>query len=264
MRAKGSLGSTKAGFSLLEANQPYDCILPRMQAAQAGTLGGANPIGRKASSQARLKGLSDVAYEALRTEIVRGVLRPNDRLVELELADRLRMSRTPVRETLQKLANDGLVLSTPHGWAVKEHQPDEIRHIYETRAALESFAAYLASQRATPEQLRRLASLEPLVPASGALEGISRDDLVDRNNAFHDAVIEAAGNPVLTEMITRTRTYFFNYRLAHLYTSKELRASSQGHRRLLDALRNHDAAAAERITRDHILEALEVTLHRLV
>lgn len=221
-------------------------------------------IRRKVASQARLRGLSDSAYKTLRTEIVRGVLRPNDRLVELDLAGRLRMSRTPVRETLQRLANDGLVLSTPHGWTVKEHQPDEIRHIYETRAALEGFAAHLASQRATREQLRKLASLEPLVPSSGDVEGISREDLVERNNAFHDAVIEAAGNPVLSEMINRTRTYFFNYRLAHLYTSKELRASSQGHRRVLESLRNHDAASAERITRDHILEALEVTLHRLV
>ncbi len=235
-----------------------------MQAVQPAILAGATALGGTTNSQARLKGLSDVAYQTVRAEIVRGVLRPNDRLIEIELADRLGMSRTPVRETLQRLANDGLVLSTPHGWTVKEHQPDEIRHIYETRAALEGFAAYLAGQRATPEQLRRLASLEPLVPASGKLERISRVDLVDRNNAFHDAVIEAAQNPVLTEMITRTRTYFFNYRLAYLYTTKELRESSQGHRRLLEALRNHGAAAAERIARDHILEALEVTLHRLV
>lgn len=221
-------------------------------------------VGQATRAESRTKGLSDVAYLALRADIVRGVLRPNDRLVELELADRMTMSRTPIREALQRLVNDGLALSTPHGWTVKEHGPDEIRHIYETRAALEGFAAGLASQRITPAQLRTVSSLEPLVPASGAIEGVSREELVDRNNAFHDAVIEASSNPVLTELIARTRTYFFNYRLAHLYTVKELRASAHGHRRVLEALRNHDAAAAERISRDHVLEALQVTLHRLV
>jgi DNA-binding GntR family transcriptional regulator len=207
--------------------------------------------------------LADHAYETLRHEIVRGILRPNDRLIELELAGRLEMSRTPIREGLQRLASDGLVSGTTHGWIVREHQPHEIRAIYETRAALEGFASYLAGQRATADQLQRLAALEPLVPASGIVTDIPPEDLVERNNMFHDAVIGAAGNPVLSEMIIRTRTHFFNYRLARLYTREELQASSEGHRRLIQALLRHDPEGAERITRDHILEALNVTLHRL-
>ena len=224
----------------------------------------AGALPERSARRLALSARSDHAYRTLRAEIVCGVLRPNDRLIEAGLASRLSMSRTPVRESLQRLATEDLVLSTPYGWVVRDHQPQEIRQIYETRAALEGFASYLASQRATSQQLQRLAALEPLVPVSGGLEGISREDLVERNNSFHDAIIEAAQNPVLSEMVSRTRDYFFNHRLARVYTEQELKASSEGHRRLVRALLEHDAEAAERITRDHILEALDVTLRRLI
>jgi DNA-binding GntR family transcriptional regulator len=174
------------------------------------------------------------------------------------------MSRTPIRESLQRLEIDGLVASTKHGWVVREHEPREIVEIYETRAALEGYAVRLASERATPEQLRRLSALEPLVPGSGDLTGIPRERLVDRNDEFHDAVIAAGGNGTLTGLIQKTRTYFFNYRLAHLYTVEELRASADGHRQLIDALHRRDGDAAERIARQHILDALRVILNRLV
>ena len=80
--------------------------------------------------------LSEATYRRLRFDIVRGRLRPNERLIEAELADRLAVSRTPVRESLQRLAADGLVVSRRRGWVVYEHTPDEIREIYEIRSAL--------------------------------------------------------------------------------------------------------------------------------
>src|SRR3954471_15798899 len=88
---------------------------------------------------------TDSVYEQLRSEIVRGQLRPNERLIEAELAERLQVSRTPIREGLQRLAADGLVASRLRGWIVYEHTLDQIRDIYETRAALEGFAARLAA-----------------------------------------------------------------------------------------------------------------------
>src|SRR5436190_22723903 len=94
--------------------------------------------------------LTEAIYEQLRSEIVRGQLRPNERLVEAEIAERLQVSRTPVRESLQRLAADGLVVSRRRGWVVYEHTIDQIRDIYETRIALEGYATRLAAERATP------------------------------------------------------------------------------------------------------------------
>ena len=98
---------------------------------------------------------SDEIHDRVRADIVHGVLRPNQRLVEVELAERLAVSRTPVRETLQRLVLEGLVRRDRRGWVVHEHSAEEISSIYEVRAALEGYAAFLAAGRATAGELRR-------------------------------------------------------------------------------------------------------------
>ena len=112
-------------------------------------------------------------YDRVRVDIVHGALRPNQRLVEIELAERLGVSRTPVRETLQRLTLEGLVQRTRGGWVVHEHSRDEIRSIYEVRAALDGYAAFLAADRATA---RELAALEALYPAGDAALALGPDD----------------------------------------------------------------------------------------
>src|SRR5579864_7454244 len=101
---------------------------------------------------------SDNVYERLREAIVTGRARPNERLIEAELADRLQVSRTPIREGLQRLAAEGLVVTRRRGWVVLEHTSAEIREIYEARAALEGYCARLAAERATEAQLKEISS----------------------------------------------------------------------------------------------------------
>src|SRR2546430_2516572 len=92
---------------------------------------------------------SDGVYVQLRRAIVQGQLRPKQRLVEAELAETLEVSRTPIREALQRLALDGLVSRHRRGWVVREHEADEIKDIYACRAALEGYAARLAAVAAS-------------------------------------------------------------------------------------------------------------------
>ena len=88
-------------------------------------------------------------FETLRREIVAGELRPNSPLIELDLAQRFEVSRTPVRESLQRLATAGLVVPRKRGWAVREFTTEEIRQNAEVRMALEGYAAGLAATRAS-------------------------------------------------------------------------------------------------------------------
>src|SRR5690606_9984578 len=90
-------------------------------------------------------------YDRLRGDIVHGVLRPNEPLIETELAEQLGVSRTPIRESLQRLASDGLIVYRRRRWYVYEHTADEIREMYEIRAAQEGYAARLAAERGTAE-----------------------------------------------------------------------------------------------------------------
>lgn len=202
--------------------------------------------------------IADTVYARLRTDIVRGVLRPNEPLVEDEIAERLTVSRTPVRESLHRLATDGLIVSRRRRWLVYEHGPEEIREIYETRAALEGYAARLACERADDAQLAAIAAARERIaaPASG-------DDGVRLNEYFHDLIVDAARNTRLARLIRQGRVYFFNYRIATLYTADEVAEYARQHLGLIDAVCARDAAAAEALTREHVAHALHLIITKL-
>jgi DNA-binding GntR family transcriptional regulator len=203
---------------------------------------------------------SEEIYDCVRADIVHGLLRPNQRLVEVELAEALGVSRTPVREALQRLTLEGFVNRHRGGWVVHEHSRAEIRAIYEVRAALEGYAAFLAAARATPGQLREL---EELYPAGDAALALGPDDQVDLNERFHDGVIAAAGNPRLKQLSRASRQYYFNHRIARGYTDEETRRSIDGHRRILAALARGDGPAAEACAREHVDDALCIVLTKI-
>jgi DNA-binding GntR family transcriptional regulator len=202
--------------------------------------------------------LSQETYRQMRDGIVRGEIRPNERLVEADLAERLNVSRTPIREGLQRLASEGLIVSRRRGWVVREHDADEIREIYESRIALEGYAARLAAERATDDELDALRQLHEEADSSAS----ARVELVEYNDALHEAVCAAARNATLTEMVRRCRKHFFNYRLADQYSESEAEASLAGHDEIIDALLRRDGAAAEDAMRRHVAEALTSALAR--
>jgi DNA-binding GntR family transcriptional regulator len=203
--------------------------------------------------------LTDELYDRLRRAIVSGELRPNQRLVEIELANRLEVSRTPVREALQRLALDGLVLSQRRGWIVREHTAAEIKDIYECRMALEGYAARLAAERAKPEDVARLEA----ILSKGRDDPGARDWMAPVNEEFHTGVIEAARNPLLAELCLKSRLYYFSNRIALLYTDGLAAESRRQHFALLEAIRERKPHEAETVAREHVATALRVILERL-
>jgi DNA-binding GntR family transcriptional regulator len=206
-------------------------------------------------------GLADGVYERLRSAIVRGELRPNERLVEADLADWLEVSRTPVRECLQRLASERLVANRRRGWIVLEHSIDDIREIYGVRAALEGYAAQLAARQASRDQVERIMALARVDPATYA--DPPRHGFVEYNQQFHDTVVESCGNSRLAEAIGRSTEYYFNYRLAAVYTAAEVAAAIGGHLAIGQAIQRREPEAAERLARGHVHEALEAAVMKL-
>jgi DNA-binding GntR family transcriptional regulator len=215
-----------------------------------------------ADGDARPRNRGEEAYTRLRRAIVLGNMRPNERLVESELATALKVSRTPVREGLQRLAAEGLIRSVRRGWVVRELSLDEVREIYEVREALEGFAARLAAQRATLAHLRKLEQIIERRNRTPVPQ--RRRELVSTNDLFHQTVFRASGNERLCREIVRTSEYYFNMRVASLYTDEEMAASACQHSDLVEALRNHDRDRAEQITRDHVRDALAAILRHAV
>src|SRR5277367_1190093 len=204
---------------------------------------------------------SDDAYKRLRDAILTGQVRPNERLVEAELAAQLEVSRTPVRESLKKLAAEGLVISRRRGWIVREHTGDEIREIYEVRSALEGYCARLAAQRGTDAEIETIVGISRLTDKT-ILKSL-RQRLVEVNDLFHEAIISAAHNERLVHIVRTNRNYYFNFRIASLYTDDEAEQSLAGHEAIVGALLDRDADRAEREMRQHIDLALTAILGKL-
>lgn len=204
---------------------------------------------------------SDEAHDHLRQAILRGEIRPNERLIEVELAERFDISRTPVREVLQRLGAEGLIVRVRRGWRVREHSADEIGEIYEARAALEGYAAALAAARGTQEELARIRAIHE--DADSAEPLTAREHLVEVNDAFHEAILDAAHNRRLTELARQSREYYFNHRIASLYSDAEAEASIEQHDAIVRELLERDAPAAEAAVRAHVLHALELIRAKL-
>lgn len=205
--------------------------------------------------------LATWVFKHLRAGIVEGRIRPNTRLVETALAAELNISRTPVREGLHRLAAGGYVISGRGGWVVREHTDREIQEIYETRAALEGYASRLAALRATGDELDAIAQTHG---AEGRhLLRISRAELIVVNDAFHNAIVAASGNQRLVEIIGHNRDFYFNYRIADIYTDDEIEAFVVQHEAIMGALWDRDGHRAEVITRRHILTSVPILVSRL-
>jgi DNA-binding GntR family transcriptional regulator len=211
-----------------------------------------------AGSSARTIGapvLADSVYHALRRDIVRGVLRPNEPIVEADIADRLQVSRTPVRESMQRLATEHLIVSRRRRWYVYEHSRAEIGEIYEARAALEGYAVRLAAERATSEQVT---ALRRELRASATT--VTGDTQVDANDRFHDLLIETAGNGRIKALIEGNRHFHFNFRIADSYSADEVAGWHREHDQIVRAIAGRDGPLAESLARGHVLGALQLIL----
>jgi DNA-binding GntR family transcriptional regulator len=203
---------------------------------------------------------SETVYAHLRAAILTGGLRPRESLIEADLAEDLAVSRTPIREALQRLAADGIIVRRRRGWAVRAYTPDEVRKIYEVRAILEGGAARLAAIRASDADL---AALEPLSTHGHTHVHDANSQFVRVNDEFHDRVTAASGNEILVDLVRRSCRYHFNYRIAAVYSTAEVTEAMHDHMALCAALKERDPDRAEEIARVHVARALEIALAKL-
>lgn len=240
------------------ACQPWGCpdagvsgARPDYTAGMRQTPADSGPRGASPRTQA--------TYDRLRAAITTGRIRPRERLIEVDLAHDLDVSRTPVREALQRLAADGLVVPARRGWQVREFSLEEVRDIYEVLVPLEGYASRLVATRASDRELDRIARLNESLEASAW----DPARLVEMNNRFHEAVVRMAKNRHLAEQLYRNRKFNFNHLIAPLYTEEETREALDDHRRIVRALLARDRDEAERVTREHVLHGLDRALDKL-
>jgi DNA-binding GntR family transcriptional regulator len=202
--------------------------------------------------------LADAVYERLRNQIVTGTLQPGERLLEPVLAETLGVSRTPIREALRRLEQAELVRRNPRdlGRYVHALPPDEMREILGVRAVLEGYAARLAAERATTEDLDALEAVH--AQAQRTVDDGDTTKLVELNTQFHDGINRASRAPHCVALIDELRDRILQYRFAFLRNERTRRDSFNDHGSILAALRERDPDRAEQLVRQHIARIGEV------
>lgn len=188
--------------------------------------------------------------QMLKKSILNGVYGPGSRLNEAELAESMGVSRSPIREAIQRLAKEGLVELVPRkGSFVTSLKLDEVKELFELREVLEIKAAELAAQRISNQELSQLSKL--LVDTS---------DLIKRkkyrqypwNLDFHKQIASCAKNRYLLEKIYDTNVHLLLVRHKSGLETGRAEKALQEHKRIFEAIRNKDAGSAGQFMKEHI------------
>lgn len=202
------------------------------------------------------------AVQQIRDLIVSGELPPGVHLQEQTLSDYLGLSRTPVREAFRVLATEGLVVIRPNrGAEVRRMELAELMDTFEVIATLDGYAGLLTAARATDAQIAEIAQLHREM--IDCFERGERLGYFKCNQAIHQRIIDASGNPVLVRQLQGLNALVQPYRYNVNSLPESWRRSVEDHERILDALQRRDGPALQAIlsrhlpNKFHVLEQLE-------
>lgn len=195
--------------------------------------------------------LRDVVFQTLRQAILRGELEPGERLMEIHLADRLGVSRTPIREAIRKLELEGLVVMIPRrGAIVASITEKDLKDVLEVRRTLEVMAAEIACDRITPELLDELAE------AGEEFRKLKDSDdytsLAAADVKFHDIIYAATDNQRLISILNNLREQMYRYRLEYIKDRQTRNTLIQEHQEIIDSIEKKDIERAKKAILVHI------------
>lgn len=196
--------------------------------------------------------LRDVVFNTLRDAILTGKLVPGERLMENQLAEKLGVSRTPVREALRMLELENLVELVPRkGAQVLDMSEKDIVNILEVRSALEGLATSVACKKMTKEDLQQLKNME--VDFEKAVAENDVEHFVDIDEDFHDLIFAATENDKLINIFRNLRIQLYRYRMAQAKNNETSMSTIVAHHRsIIRAIENHDGEEGASIAQSHI------------
>ncbi|MFH1910718.1 MAG: GntR family transcriptional regulator, partial [Pseudomonadota bacterium] len=214
------------------------------------------------SVKQRKNGISvrEKTYDYLKSNILSGRFVPGERLAEEHLAKELGVSRTPVREALHKLEQDGLIEPLEsRGFCIPKDSEEEIEDLFELRTVLEGYTLKLICERITDEQIGRLEEI--IDKAEVSLRRKRIDEVFQWNTEFHDILYGmVADKRRFYNLIVNIRKYVLRYRKDTLQYLGAAKRTIDGHRQILLALKLKDPDLCERVMRAHIREAKDDAL----
>ncbi|MCI5869038.1 MAG: GntR family transcriptional regulator [Dorea sp.] len=203
--------------------------------------------------------LRDVVFNTLRQAILRGELKPGERLMEIQLANKLGVSRTPIREAIRKLELEGLVIMIPRkGAEVADITEKSLRDVLEVRKALEELAVQLACDKITQEEI------EELKRAAEEFKKIlkSRDitEIAEADVRFHDVIFMATDNQKLIQLLNNLREQMYRFRVEYLKNEEVYPQLIAEHEEIIEHIAKKEKDEASGIVCQHIDNQVEAVI----
>lgn len=195
--------------------------------------------------------LRDVVFNTLRQAILKGELKPGERLMEMHLANKLGVSRTPIREAIRMLEQEGLAVTIPRkGAQVAKMTEKDLQDVLEVRDALDELAVSCACQRMTTDQFEQLKSA--MKAFEDATEGGDVRLIVETDEAFHDVIYAAAANPKLENIINSAREQMYRYRYEYVKDPSVYKQLINEHKAIIEGFDKKDVEYVKEIMHTHL------------
>ena len=202
------------------------------------------------------KPLRILVYEELRMLIMTGQIKPGTRMMEIDLADSMGVSRTPVREAIRQLEKDKLVTIEPRrGAYVSDISAVDLENMLIVREPLESLATYLATQNMTEEELDEVIRVNDEYEA--AVRESVREKLIESDTLFHNLITKGSKNQYLINILLDLQEQVLRFRYIYFKSGKRAEEVIKEHRMILDALKSRNADEASRCSVEHIKKLRE-------
>lgn len=195
--------------------------------------------------------LRDVVFHTLRKAILTGELKPGERLMEIHLANKLGVSRTPIREAIRKLELEGLVTMIPRrGAEVAQITEKSLRDVLEVRRSLDALCAELACQRISEEGKEQLGAA--CVAFEKATELKDTTVIAEADVALHDIIVAATGNDRLVQLVNNLSEQMYRYRFEYIKDENQHERLIEEHRMMYESIMDKDCETAAQVAKLHI------------
>ena len=206
--------------------------------------------------------LRDLVFTTLRQAILKGELQPGERLMEIQLAEKMGVSRTPIREAIRKLEKEGLVIMVPRkGAEVAGISEKMLKDVLEVRMTLEKLAFSLAMDNIKPEDIVKLEKAETVFA-----DAVSKGTLIDMTNAdeaFHFIIYDVADNEKLREILNNLKENMYRYRLEYLKDQNYRDSLTREHAGIIESLRTGDREAGIKVVEKQIENQKKAVMEKL-
>lgn len=204
------------------------------------------------------RSLRGKVFRRLREDILSGVYQENDELRETTIGEELGVSRTPVREALRQLELEGLVRIIPNkGAYVTGISSKDVHDIYRVRSMLEGMCARWATENITDRQIEELEEIILLSEFHLSKKGRQTEQVAELDGKFHKVLYEASNSRILEHVLTDFHKYVQMARTKSVGAKNRAEKSIAEHRRILEAIKKKDAALAEKLANEHIMNVME-------